>query len=259
MDDSGTVRLENFASTALVTLDRPEKHNAISQRMRDELINILNRIDQDEDIRVVVLTGAGGVSFCAGTDVSEFIGRPGLNQWERDIDPNRIFEVIERFRKPVIAMINGHTYGGGCELALASDIRISSTTSKFGQLEINFGLIPGGGGTQRLSRLVGRGQAMRLILTGDKISASEAFDIGLVDILVPADELRETSFSVANRIAEHSPIAVRLAKAAIRSSDELPLATGLKYEASLMGLCMYATDSQEGIEEFLKGKEKGGA
>ncbi|HBY97086.1 MAG TPA: crotonase [Chloroflexi bacterium] len=257
MENSGTVRVEQIDAIALITLDRPEKHNALSQSMRDSLIRKLGELAADETVRVVVLTGAGKVSFCVGTDVSEFLGRSGLTQWERDIDPFRLFEVIERFPKPVLTMINGYAYGGGCELALACDIRISSTNSQFGQLEVNFGLIPGGGGTQRLTRLVGRGQAMRMILGGERIPASEAWRIGLVDLLVPPTDLWETTFSVARAIAERNPAAVRLAKEAIRSVDEMSLSAGLRYEASLMGICLYESGSEATISAFL-GKKGGG-
>lgn len=252
MGHVGEVNLEILDRIALLTLNRPEKHNALTQHMRGSFISLLQPLAEDENIRVVIITGAGERSFCAGTDVSEFVGRSGREQFSRDIDPLRLFEVIERFPKPVLAMINGYAFGGGCELALACDIRIASTNAQMGQLEVHFGLLPGGGGTQRLTRLVGRGQAMRLILAGDRIDGEEALRIGLVDVLTPAAELRERTIAIATRIAGNSPVAVSLAKESIRSVDELPLSAGLRYEAALMAVCMYEGDAQSRIRDFLK-------
>jgi enoyl-CoA hydratase len=246
----GDISIEREDAVAILMLDRPDKHNAITQYMRDRLVGIFSELALDSQVRAVVLTGAGNVSFCAGTDVTEFKGRSGVEQWRRDVAPSRIFEVIERFPKPVVAMIDGYAFGGGCELALACDIRVSSSRSQFGQLEINFGLIPGGGGTQRLTRLCGRGQAMRLILSGDKIDAVEAHRIGLVDILTDTARLRSTTMALAGRIATHHPLALEMAKAAIMSAEELPLSAGLRYEASLMGLVMSASDQEQRIDAF---------
>ena len=250
MSKHGEIRMTRTGATATVVLDRQEKHNAISQYMRDRLLEIFGQLAVDDAVRTVVLTGAGDVSFCAGTDVTEFKGRSGVDQWRRDIAPQRIFEVIERFPKPVIAMIDGYTYGGGCELALACDIRICSDRSKFGLLEINFDLIPGGGGTQRLTRLIGRGQAMRLILSGDKISGAEAFRIGLVELLTPDEDLLAKTTALAEQISSHQPLPLELIKASIVSADELPLSSGLRYEGSLMGMCLLAGDHENRINAF---------
>lgn len=235
-----------------ITLDRADKLNALTQSMRSGILQALDELEADQDVRVVLFAGARERAFCAGMDVGEFLGRSGVDQWERDISVSRIYERIERSTKPTIASIGGLALGGGCELALACDIRIASETAQLGQLEVRFGLIPGGGGTQRLTRLVGRGQAMRLILSGDGISGQEAWRIGLVDVLAPAEGLRKVTLELANRIAERDALAVRLARESIRSVDELSLSVGLRYEASLMAMCLEAGNGAERIGSFFQ-------
>src|SRR5215210_4293664 len=168
--------------------------------------------------RVVVITGAGEKAFVAGADISEFEGRTAVSQ--RDVMTARsLFTAVDTFPKPVIAMVNGFCLGGGCELALSCDIRVASETARFGQPEINLGIIPGGGGTQRLTRLVGEGKAMELILTGDMIDAQTAYNLGLVNMVVPAADLEGKTLELANRIAEKSPVALRMAKEAVKLSS----------------------------------------
>jgi enoyl-CoA hydratase len=166
-------------------------------------------------------------------------------------DP-RIFEMAAAFPKPVIAMINGFCLGGGCELALSCDLRIASERARFGQPEINLGLIPGGGGTQRLSRLVGIGHTMRLVLTGDMIGAAEAKEIGLVDLVVAHEELRGKTLELATKIASKSPLTLRVAKEAVRASQQLPIADGIAYERDLFCLCFSSADKEEGVRAFLE-------
>jgi enoyl-CoA hydratase len=164
----------------------------------------------------------------------------------------RVFDVMASFPKPVIAMINGFCLGGGCELAMSCDLRIASAQARFGQPEIKLGLIPGGGGTQRLPRLVGLGQAMRLILTGDMISATEAKEIGLVDMVVPAEELRAKTLELAAKIASFSPLTVKVAKEAVRASERLSIEDGISYERDLFCLCFSSEDKAEGVGAFLE-------
>src|SRR6185295_3869948 len=184
-----TILVEREGRVAIITVNRPDKLNALSQQVRDEVLEALAAIEGDDSAGAVVLTGAGEKSFIAGADISEFAGRSPLDQRHAMRSP-RIFDAMATFPKPVIAMINGFCLGGGCELAASCDLRIASDKARFGQPEIKLGLIPGGGGSQRLPRLIGTGQTMRLILSGDMIGAEEAKAIGLVEMVFPADELR---------------------------------------------------------------------
>jgi enoyl-CoA hydratase len=163
-----------------------------------------------------------------------------------------LFTAIDTFPKPVIAMINGYCLGGGCELALACDLRIASERASFGQPEINLGIIPGGGGTQRLTHLVGEGKAMELILTGEIINAQAAYSYGLVNLVVPAEELEAKTLEIANRIAEKSPIALRMAKEAVKTASRAPLDEGLRREIDLFALCFSSEDKDEGVKAFLE-------
>ncbi len=243
------LRTEKSGALGWIILDRPAKLNALTDAMREGILEGLAEFEADPEVRVVLFRGEGD-AFCAGTDVGEFAGRSGLEQWERDLSPLRIFERIQGGRKPTVAALHGHVYGGGCELALACDIRVSAASASFGQLEVRWGLIPGGGGTQRLTRLVGRGQAMRLILSGDVIDAGEAARIGLVELVVEDGQVLESAAALAARIAGHDAVAVRLARESIRAADEVSLSAGLRYEASLMGLALYGGNSARRIKEF---------
>jgi enoyl-CoA hydratase len=200
---------------------------------------------------VLIVTGAGDKAFIAGADISEFDGRTALTQREA-MKGLRIFTAVEEFPKPVIAMINGFCLGGGLEFALACDVRIAADTAKLGQPEINLGIIPGGGGTQRLTRLVGEGKSMELILTGDLIDATEAKAIGLVNDVVPASQLRERVRTLAARIAEKSPIALRMAKEAVKTAARMNLREGLDRETDLFSLTFASEDKNEGVRAFLE-------
>jgi enoyl-CoA hydratase len=232
-------------------LNRPDKLNALSQGVRDEMLAHLTAIEADDSIGAVVITGAGEKAFIAGADIGEFEGRSPFDQREAMASP-RVFDAMASFPKPVIAMINGFCLGGGCELAMSCDLRIASDAARFGQPEIKLGLIPGGGGTQRLPRLVGMGHAMRLILSGDMIPAAEAREIGLVEMVVPATELREKTLELAGRIAAMSPLTLRVAKESLRASERLPIEEGLLYERDLFCLCFSTEDKKEGVEAFLQ-------
>ena len=212
-----TLLLERRGRVAIITINRPTKLNALNIQTRAEGAAALDELRDDDSVRVVVITGAGEKAFVAGADIAEFEGRTAVTQ--RDVMTARsLFTAVDTFPKPVIAMINGFCLGGGCEFALSCDIRVASETARFGQPEINLGIIPGGGGTQRLTRLVGEGKAMELILTGDMIDAQHAYNLGLVNLVVPAADLEAKTMEMANRIAEKSPIALRMAKEAVKTA-----------------------------------------
>jgi enoyl-CoA hydratase len=246
-----TVRIECDGAVAILTVDRPEKRNALNAAVRRELIAALDELRDDAEVRVLVLTGAGEKAFVAGADIAEFAERTPLEQ-RAVMTGRRVFDEIAAYPKPVIAMINGFALGGGCELALACDLRIAADTAKLGQPEINLGIIPGGGGTQRLPRVVGTGQAMRLILTGEIIDAAEALRIGLVDLVHPAAELRTRTLELARGMATKSPVALQMAKSAVRAAAEMPLAAGLSYETELFATCFASDDKREGVAAFLE-------
>ena len=248
---SDTVLKEVEGRVALLTINRPDKLNALNQQVRDDMLALLDEIEADDGVGAVVITGAGEKSFIAGADIGEFAGRTPFDQREAMRSP-RIFDVMSSFPKPVIAMINGFCLGGGCELAASCDIRVASDRARFGQPEIKLGLIPGGGGTQRLPRLVGLGQAMRLILSGEMISADEAARIGLVDIVAPADELRATTMELAATIAAKSPLTLKVAKEALRASQRMAVEEGVLYERDLFCLCFSSADKEEGVAAFLE-------
>jgi len=242
---------EREGRVAVLTINRPDKLNALSQQVRDEMLEILERLETDDEVGVLVVTGAGEKSFVAGADIGEFAGRSPFDQRHAMRSP-RVFDVMANYPKPVIAMINGFCLGGGCELAMSCDVRVASDRARFGQPEINLGLIPGGGGTQRLPRLVGSGHAMRLILTGDIIPADEAHAIGLVDLLVPHEELRAKTLELAAKIASKSPLTLKVAKQAMRASESMAIDDGISYERDLFCLGFSSEDKEEGVAAFLE-------
>src|SRR3989441_736363 len=245
------ILVETNDRISFLTINRPDKRNALNQPTRDEMLHALDSLERAPESGVLILTGAGDKAFIAGADINEFEGRTALMQREA-MKGMRIFTAIEEFPKPVIAMINGFCLGGGLELALACDIRIACDTAKLGQPEINLGIIPGGGGTQRLTRLIGEGKAMELILTGAIIDAQTALALGLVNHVVPADQLETKTMEIANRIAEKSPIALRLAKEAIKLASRSNLDEGLRHEVDLFALCFSSEDKNEGVQAFLE-------
>lgn len=243
------VGIENGVAT--LTVDRPEKRNALNAAVRRELIEALDALRHDDGARVIVITGAGEKAFVAGADIGEFAARTPVEQ-RAVMEERRVFDEVAAYPKPTIARINGFALGGGCELALACDIRIAARSARLGQPEIRLGLLPGGGGTQRLPRLAGYGHALRMILTGELIGAEEAGRIGLVDIVVDDDELDARTRALADAMAAHSPVTLRLAKAAVRASLETPLAAGLAYERELFITAFASEDRTEGVAAFLE-------
>lgn len=242
------------AGTATVVIDRPEKRNALNAQVREELIALLEAIEAS-DVRVVVLTGSADANaFVAGADVGELRDRDADTQRDHMEFP-RVYETVEDLRQPVIARLNGHALGGGCELALACDVRIAREDAKFGQPEISLGLIPGGGATQRLPRLVGVDHAIELVLSGDLVDGAEASRIGLVTDAVPPEDLDDRVYGLAGSIAAHSPRALDAAKRAVRSAADRPLDDGIEAERELF-LDLFATGvKDEGIDAFMEDRE----
>lgn len=251
MTDAPVVLVERGDGVAIVTINRPDKRNALNAAVRRALLEALDSLAEDREVRVVILTGAGDKAFVAGADIGEFAERTAIDQYEV-MRGRSIHEAVERFAKPVIAAINGYCLGGGLELAMACDFRIASSRALFGQPEINLGIIPGGGGTQRLPRLVGLGAAMRMVLSGEPIDATEARRIGLVEEVVDPEELMPRVLLIAERIASKSPVALAAAKEATRAALHTPLAEGLRVERGLYLVAFASDDKREGVGAFLE-------
>lgn len=249
-----TLRVATEDRIATVTVDRPEKRNALSAQVRSDIKAALEDVAAAAQARVVIITGAGEKAFVAGADIAEFAGRTPLEQ-RSAMEPPRLFDAVAASPLPTIAMINGFALGGGCELALACDIRVAARSARLGQPEVRLGLIPGGGGTQRLPRLVGMGNAMRLVLSGALVDAEEALRIGLVDVVVDDAELEATTRALAAEIAARSPVAVRLAREALRGSMETPLTAGLLLERELFLTAFGSDDRREGVAAFLEKRD----
>ncbi|HEX6624564.1 MAG TPA: enoyl-CoA hydratase-related protein [Pyrinomonadaceae bacterium] len=246
-----TLLVERRDRVAVITINRPQKLNALNIQTRQEGAAALDELRADEGVGVVVITGAGEKAFVAGADIAEFEGRTAVTQ--RDVMLGRsLFTAVDTFPKPIIAMINGFCLGGGCELALACDLRVAGDNARFGQPEINLGIIPGGGGTQRLARLIGEGKAMELILTGDMIDAQAAYNLGLVNMVVPAPDLEGKTMELAGRIAAKSPVALRMAKEAVKTASRANLDEGLRREVDLFAICFSSEDKDEGVRAFLE-------
>jgi len=237
---------------ATVTVNRPDKLNALNARAKEELLALFTALRDDPSVAVVVLTGAGEKSFVAGTDIAELTALDAVTGREFAAGGQRVFDAIEGLGKPVIAAVNGYALGGGCELALACHIRIASEKARFGQPEVNLGIIPGYGGTQRLARLIGRGRALEMILTGAQVDAAEALRIGLVNKVVPHAELSARSQLMAEVIAGMGARAIALAMEAVNAADQTTLREGLAREAELFGDCCGTEDFKEGTTAFLE-------
>jgi enoyl-CoA hydratase len=233
-----------------IRLNRPDRLNALDQRMMAELEEAMGKAIVDHGVRGIILTGAGDRAFAAGANIHEFTALDAISGQQFAARGQRIFDAIETSPKPVVAAVNGFALGGGCELALACHLRVASETARFGQPEVNLGLIPGYGGTQRLPRIVGRGIALEKILTGDPITAQRAYEIGLANRIAPAEALMSTARDLLLKILSRAPVAVALSLQAVHSSDR-PLHEGLALEATLFGQVCATEDFKEGVEAFL--------
>jgi enoyl-CoA hydratase len=239
-------------AVATITVNRPDRLNALNAAMIDELRGALLQVRHDESVRAVIITGAGEKAFVAGADIAELSQQSPLGAKITAQRGQHVFDLVETLGKPVIAAINGYALGGGCELAMACTLRVAADTARLGQPEINLGLIPGYGGTQRLPRLVGRGRALELLLRGHQIDAAEAFRIGLVDRVVPGAELMATALALAVELAAKAPVAARAILEAVHKGLQMPFAEGQAYEATLFGLVATTEDMQEGTHAFLE-------
>lgn len=251
-----TLIYEKKGPVGLLTVHRPEKLNALSNRLISELRTLLSEIEGDEDLRALVLTGAGDKAFVAGADIGELVERDAVLGSKVSRERQDVFSRLENLSVPTIAAVNGYALGGGLELALACSIRICSEKARFGAPEVKLGIIPGDGGTQRLPRLVGKGRAMEMILTGDFIGAEEALRFGLVNRVVPHENLLAEAMELAEKIASMPPLAVRFAKDAVNRSEDSGPAAGYALESYLHALTCTTEDKKEGVAAFLE-KRKG--
>lgn len=238
--------------TAVVTINRPDKLNALNRQTLEELDDLFSKLKFNDEVGVVILTGAGEKAFVAGADINELNRLNAITGIDFAEFGQSVFNKIENLGKPVIAAVNGFALGGGCELAMACHFRVASENAKFGQPEVNLGILPGYGGTQRLSRIVGTGLATELILTGDMIDSSEAYRIKLVNHVYPQNELLTKAKEIADKINSKGGFAVQMSVKGITASDELSEKDGLSYEASLFGLCCGTNDFKEGTSAFLE-------
>ncbi|MCJ7423414.1 enoyl-CoA hydratase-related protein [Candidatus Bathyarchaeota archaeon] len=241
---------EKSERIATITLNRPEALNAFSKEVVEEVLHALDDAKNDENVRVVVLTGAGQKAFSAGADIKAMIGMNALKARELSLMGEKLCLALENLEKPVIAALNGYALGGGLEVAMSCDLRIASENSRMGQTEINIGLIPGWGGTQRLTRLVGRGKAKELVLTGKIIDAKVAEQLGIVNMTVPADKFTETVRQLALELAAKAPVALRVSKALINKGADISLDSALALEREGFGVVASTEDLQEGVRAF---------
>lgn len=239
-------------NVAVITVNRPEKLNALNNLTVQELSSAFSEIENNNDVRAVVLTGSGEKAFVAGADISEINKLNPIEAKRFAEKGQKVFNQIENFSKPVIAAINGFALGGGCELASACHIRLASQNAKFGQPEVNLGIIPGYGGTQRLTRLINQSKAFEFIVTGDLFDANEAYRLGLVSYVYPLNELITKAVELAEKIASKPHHAVRLAMNAVASVNSMTLNEGLSYEASLFAIATGTEDFIEGTSAFLE-------
>jgi len=244
--------VERDGPVAILTINRPTVLNALNAATLDELRRAVLDLKRDDTVRVAIITGAGPKSFVAGADINELAAQTPISGREHALTGQHVFDVIENLGKPVIAAVNGYALGGGCELAMACTLRIAADTARLGQPEIALGLIPGYAGTQRLSRLVGKGRALEIMLTGAPISAEDALRIGLVNRVVPAAELMKEALALAVQLARNAPIATRYIIDAVNQGLQMPLAEGCRYEATLFGLVASTDDMREGTTAFLE-------
>lgn len=244
--------IEQEGDIAIVYVNRPKALNALNADTLKELQQVFAELENNNEVKVIILSGSGDKAFVAGADIAFMKDLDSLASREFSLLGQNVFTSIENNKKPVIAAINGFTLGGGCELAMSCDIRIASEKAKFGQPEISLGIIPGFAGTQRLSRIVGKGIAKELILTGDMVDAQEAYRIGLVNKVVAPEELIEAAKELAKKIATKGQVAVQLAKQVINEGLEMDSERSYSHEANFFGLCFSTQDQKEGMSAFLE-------
>lgn len=246
-----TIRVEREERIAWIFLNRPQRLNAIDGVMIDELLDALTKVEEDPGVRSLIITGEGDRAFSAGADIVALAGMTPVAAQELSRRGQKVFSTIEEMSKPSVAAINGYALGGGLELALSCDFRIASENAELGSPEINLGIIPGWGATQRLVRLVGLSNAKRLVMLGERIRAEEAQRIGLVDKVVPQERLLEEARSLAQRLSEKPPIALKYAKYALNFGGIAPMEVGLRLESALMALLTSTNDAKRGLEAFM--------
>ena len=244
--------VERDGAVLTITINRPKVLNALNAATLDELGRALDAVVADPEVRAVILTGAGDKAFVAGADINELAVQTPVGGREHARRGQALLDRLERLGKPVIAAVNGFALGGGCELAMACTLRLAADTARLGQPEINLGLIPGYAGSQRLPRLVGRGRALDLLLTGRQVQAAEALEMGLVNRVVPAADLMDEARSLAGALASKAPVAVRYILEAVAAGLEMPFAEAEDYEATLFGLVSTTEDMREGTKAFLE-------
>lgn len=244
--------LEVSEGIAIVTLNRPKALNALNAATVYELDRIFDELAKDDNVKAIIVTGSGDKSFVAGADITEMRNYTAVEGRRWGQLAQGVFSKIENTPKPVIAAVNGYALGGGCELAMACDIRIASEKAKFGQPESSLGIPPGFGGTQRLPRLVGKGRAKELLFTADMIDAAEAYRIGLANKVVAPGELINAAKTLAQKIMSRAPIAVQVCKTAVNEGLDVDLDSGIAYEAEVFGLCFATEDQKEGMAAFVE-------
>jgi enoyl-CoA hydratase len=235
---------------ATITINRPEALNAFSKEVVEEILNALDDIRTDETVRVAVLTGAGEKAFSAGADIKAMVGMNALKARELSLMGEKLCSALENLEKPVIAAINGYALGGGLEVAMACDLRVASETARMGQTEINIGLIPGWGGTQRLTRLIGKTKAKELVFTGKMIDARTAEQLGILNLVASADKFRESVQQFARELASKAPVAVKVSKALINKGSDISLDSAIALEREGFGVVASSEDLKEGVAAF---------
>lgn len=250
MSEFTNLLVKNMNGVAIVTINRPNVLNALDNTTIKELDRLCDQLAHDDAIKVIIITGSGEKAFAAGADIAQMQSLTAMEGRTYSKDGQAAFNKLENLPQPVIAAINGFALGGGCELAMACDIRIASGKAKFGQPEVSLGITAGFGGTQRLARLVGKGRAIELLYTGEIIDAEEAYRIGLVNKVVAPEELMDSAMSMAKKIMSRSSVAVQLSKAAVNEGLDTDLQTGVAYEAEVFALCFSTHDQKEGMAAF---------
>jgi enoyl-CoA hydratase/carnithine racemase len=247
-----TLLYEKRDGIGYVTINRPEKLNALNDQVMADLKACFESIDQDDEVKAVILTGSGEKAFVAGADIGVLATQTPIEGKERSLRGQRVLDFIENLGKPVIAAVNGYALGGGCELACACTLRVAAENARFGQPEVKLGIIPGYAGTQRLPRLVGKGRAMELTLTGEPITAQEAYRIGLANQVAPQKDLMAACETLARKMTANGPLAVKLSIEAVNRGGEMTQEQGEFLEATLFGLCCATADMKEGTRAFLE-------